>query len=1001
VSGSVSATLSALPLVRRASGAAAAERVLELAVDLPAAAAGVRLVVALDGRDTVHDLGPVPAGASTHRIGVPEPSTATRLPWTMRADGRALGGTLELAPARAWRVSLVHFSHHDVGYTDLPSVAARQQLEYLDRVIAYCDETAAYPAAARFRWTLDTSWPLPAWLAGRSPGAAERFSALAREGRVEISALFAAFNAGLPDLEELVRAVSFACGLRRRLRVPVRGAVTTDIPGHPWALVPVLARSGIRYLTTSVNGLYTQDGRLRALEPHAPKPFRWIGPDGSEVLVWNTGPGANYGSEGRDLGFYEDLAAVERRLPAGLAALGAAGYAHEAVSFRVGTDNRPPDRGLSDLVRAWNNRYANPALALDTATGFLAGLEASCQARFEAVRGDWTDWWLDGPGSSARETALSREARERLLAAGAAMALGRLGGGGRVPPAAANAAAPPARGGAGEIGMAPLPRADAAGLAAAYDRLMLYDEHTWGAWDTALAPDSPDVRHHWLEKAIHVYAAERASRDLLGSALADLAARYAVSAGSCLAVFNPCSWTRTEPVLATIPDPLVGGPGCAFRLVDRATGAETAFQVWSRTEHWTWRCETTIAFFASDVPGFGWRVYDLVRADRAAAAPAARPVPDGMENGTLRLAFSGSTGGIASLRDLRYDRELVDTSSGFALGQYLYDAGEPPKNTRFLPSLVSLGDPEIGPVFARMRSLARCEATPSVRLEAVLWAGTARLDLRLEIEKCETLAKEGAYAAFPLAVPGGTFTVDVPGAAVRPGIDQLPGACTDWYAQRRWVDVGTDRCGVLWAGRDAPVVSLGAIGTRRMAERFEQRGTGIFAYLLNNAWDTNFKESQGGRLSFRFSLAPREGPVDPAAANAFGAAVCSPMPCVAVPAGAARGEAARDPASAAPLLSLDGDGLLCESLVPAEDGRGAIMRLREIRGRLATAVIGAPSAGISAAWRTNPMGDDAGRIAVSDGQVLVDVGPNGFADVRLESTGAARATGSASAGGVS
>ncbi len=139
--------------------------------------------------------------------------------------------------------------------------------------------------------------------------------------------------------------------------------------------------------------------------------------------------------------------------------------------------------------------------------------------------------------------------------------------------------------------------------------------------------------------------------------------------------------------------------------------------------------------------------------------------------------------------------------------------------------------------------------TPSIRLEAVLWPGTARLDLRLEIEKHETLAKECAYVAFPIAVPDGSFVLDIPGAALRAGQRPAPGSCTDWHAARRWVDVGSQRFGVLWAGRDVPVVSLGAINTGRIAERFEQRGTGIFAYALNNAWDTNFKESQGGRLA--------------------------------------------------------------------------------------------------------------------------------------------------------
>jgi hypothetical protein len=75
------------------------------------------------------------------------------------------------------------------------------------------------------------------------------------------------------------------------------------------------------------------------------------------------------------------------------------------------------------------------------------------------------------------------------------------------------------------------------------------------------------------------------------------------------------------------------------------------------------------------------------------------------------------------------------------------------------------------------------------------------------------------------------------------------------------------------------------------------------------------------------------------------------------------------------------------------------VRLREIRGRPATAVIGAPAAGICAAYLTSPVGDDAGRLAVSDGRVSVDVGPHGFADVRLEPATATSATVAGSDGG--
>ncbi len=76
------------------------------------------------------------------------------------------------------------------------------------------------------------------------------------------------------------------------------------------------------------------------------------------------------------------------------------------------------------------------------------------------------------------------------------------------------------------------------------------------------------------------------------------------------------------------------------------------------------------------------------------------------------------------------------------------------------------------------------------------------------------------------------------------------------------------------------------------------------------------------------------------------------------------------------------------------------MRLREIAGRCATAVLAMPDPGIDEAFRTSPVGDDGERLAADDGRVPVALGPNGFADIRIVGAGGRTAPPAAGTGGI-
>ena len=81
--------------------------------------------------------------------------------------------------------------------------------------------------------------------------------------------------------------------------------------------------------------------------------------------------------------------------------------------------------------------------------------------KLPTVKGDFTPYWEDGAGSSARETALNRGSAERLVQAETLFAL--------LQPSAYPAAR----------------------FQQAWRNVILYDEHTWGAYNSISQPDAP------------------------------------------------------------------------------------------------------------------------------------------------------------------------------------------------------------------------------------------------------------------------------------------------------------------------------------------------------------------------------------------------------------------------------------------------------------------------------------------------------------------------------
>jgi hypothetical protein len=398
-------------------------------------------------------------------------------------------------------ILLVHHSHTDVGFTHEQPTLWDLQRRFIDDALDLAIRDADRDDPAAFRWTVETTAPLLRWLSTAPAGRVEQFCDLESAGRIEVTAMLANLTPLLGPAEavETLRPVRHL----REMGLDVRYAMNCDVNGHNWPLADTLLDAGVEGLSMSVNDHF---GGSPFDRPH---PFLWEAPSGRRLPALD---GFQY-AFGLRIGIGRDAEELrERWWPRLDAHLDAIDYPLPALpvqSFHPFGDNAPAFGEFPAFVEAWNERPAVgeelPRIRMATPADWWAVVEDH-RDDLPVHRGDWTDYWNFGAGSSARETATNRESRRRLLTADAVeAALGALG--------------------AGTDDREPTRRGDPGTRGRAWWNLAFYDEHTWGANTAVSDPDIEDTHTQWGHKAAYAHRARSQSRMLRRDAVAELARR--------------------------------------------------------------------------------------------------------------------------------------------------------------------------------------------------------------------------------------------------------------------------------------------------------------------------------------------------------------------------------------------------------------------------------------------------------------------------------------------
>ncbi len=838
-------------------------------------------------------------GHNTIYAQMPKVSKPSRYKAEIRIGEKKFEKGFLLQPVKEWTVYLVQHSHTDIGYTRPQTEILPEHLRYIDYALDFCDLTDDYPEHAKFRWTCESSWAVREFLKSRPEEQIDRFRKRVNEGRIELTAMF--FNMSeILDEYGLVAQTQAVKGFREA-GFKVETAMQNDVNGIGWGLADYFPDAGINYLIMGEHG-------HRALIPFdKPTAFWWESPSGKRVLAYR---GEHY-MKGNKLGVH--MGNVEyfgTNLLNYLSNLDDLKYPFDMASLQYSgyvTDNSPPSTFACDLVKEWNEYYEWPKLKIATASKFLKEIEKNHLEELEVHRAAWPDWWVDGFGSSMRETATARMVHSDMIATQGLLSMAVLNG-------------------------AKLPYETTKEISDIDDHILFYDEHTWGAAESVRQPWCENTMVQWAEKSAYVWEAVKTSRMLREKGMGFMQPYLAKTDVPSIVVFNSLNQKRSGLVEVYIDHEILPNHK-AFRFLDNDGNEISGQSLKSREDGTYW------GIWVEDVPAFGYKSYRIEVLEETRNLPQKKSFEGSFANDFYSVSIDPDKGAISSLVDKELNIDLVDQQAEWMLGEFIYE--QLSNRTQLehfrLDSVKRTTLQEVrirgvveGPVWNSLLINGKhelCANEQGVNLEIRLYNKEKRIEFLFDMIKLPVIDPEAVYVAFPFALNNGEIFFEGQGGLIKPGKDQLAGTSSDWNTIQNYAVVKNDKAQIVFGSQEVPLAHFGDLNIGKFQYVSNPENPHIYSWVLNNYWVTNFKASQEGELKWKYYLTSM-GNNSNAHAAGFGWGSRIPFLTRVLPHTNIRSEQ-KD----RNLLDLDNENLLLVSARTAKDNSGIILHLRELNGK--------------------------------------------------------------------
>ncbi len=784
-----------------------------------------------------------------------------------------------------WKLLVIHHSHTDIGYTERQEKLKRYHADFIAQAMEILDDIHAgkLPGREGFKWQIENQWQVENFYQRATDDRKRKFEGYVRSGEIGLSGNYLNMTE-LVDFDVLKSRTMKAKAYGDKIGVAIKSGMSADINGYAWGYPDALTGAGIENLYCA---LHPHHGMFPLYKKQMP--FYWKGPRGGTVLTW-VGEHYHFGNElflaphadnaymlfddvradmaaGKILTtdaaatHGEELDAAKKRLTRYLENLEREGYPFDFVPALVSgtiTDNAPPSAGIAKRLREVNELFGGRVEAeMATLDDFFRAVRAS-DVEIPTCEGDFTDWWADGVGSTPGAVKLCREAQRKLDLSRKLDPDGTLGD-----PALAERAA---------------------------ENIMLYAEHTWGYSSSVSEPwDSLVVS---LEKKKDAYAinANTLIAENLDAILAGMG-EVSISAGreQRYRIVNPHPFRFAGTVRLYVeyweyPAGIRFDQAARLILTDEGTGARIPCQGRRIARAFE------IAAFVDMAAGEARTVkLEVVKENGHTILNHAHIGAEGVmdiqtgsggletpflvETPFFRVEFSSGKG-VKSIVEKRTGRELVmpDAEGAFTGIYEVTPAGALPQTEvrrrmgrnraaigtkRSAAKLADVTIVESGEVSVTAKLTYEMEGAEFYLVYLTIHKCLPAIEARVCLHKKSVWDPENVYVALPFQSDGETY-IDKTGCVMRPGVDQLPDTCQDFYLLQNGILRRGADSDLLIAIKDAPLVSFGPRGAKAVElcdGKNESLNRGeAYSWVMNNYWETNFKADLGGFHEFSYAL---------------------------------------------------------------------------------------------------------------------------------------------------
>ncbi|MEI6784186.1 MAG: hypothetical protein WCQ21_25115 [Verrucomicrobiota bacterium] len=846
-------------------------------------------------------------------------------------------------------------THFDIGYTHrVKEIVHHYRTDMIDQAMNIMDQSKNLPPEQQFAWT-GPGWVMSKVLedwAGQTPARRQRLDDYVKAGKFQFHALPFTLESDACEPEEMARGFGFTSDLCRKYGMPLpRSGKMTDVPSHGGALATVLAHGGVKFMHIGCNW---PSGCVKT-----PGLYWWEGPDGSRVLTFYSN---TYGTcvppwLPRWYCDADPLIAPSLTPPPE--------WTYPVwPAIIVTPDNSGPPK--AEQVKALFDDAAKNLPGVKVRMGTMDDfLDAILKAAPEipVVKGEMPDTWIHGVMCDPGGIKLSREVHPQIATAEALYTQLDLWGVSQ--PSVAKQ------------------------VALAYEKMLLYGEHTWGGAASVnqygeafqkLDPKSyTGLEASWEDKTDYIRAASRIARGITESNLQALA-RAVKHDGPGLVVYNPLPWARSGVV--------------------EMNGERV---------------------FVKDMPPCGYRTHPLPPASMR-LAPRKTTEAATIENGCFKLTLDSARGAITSLVDKRTGREWVASVEQRGLGGYLNErftfeqtlnytvAYQEGRAFKFAgakgewphPGMHKGGMISEQEVPYRAATAGRGTATiagnsatiacpadsanhlPATSLRITLPTDQPYIDLEITIQdKAMDNWPEADWLCLPFNVANPQFRVHRQLGVMNPVTDILPGANRDLFSVGNGVTIAdADGSGIAVCALDHPLVSLDRPGCWRAsknAAEFTPKKPVVYLNLFNNQWNTNFRYWYPGTWSSRVRLWTFDAKTKPDAVMAT-PALEARNPLLAV---ATTGSGGQLPAEQSG-LSVSRPGALVTAFGVNPDGKGTLLRVWEQAGASGDLTVSVPGK-FKSATPVNLRGETSGKPhAINAGKLVFNLSAYAPASFILE-----------------